>query len=461
MSRRILTAQLALLIVVLLAAVVPLGMTAASHDRQAYRAAALLTARSLASLAEERTGDREGDSGLPGRLSAAVPGGDAAEVVTRDGTVLAQSGRPLPDSGSLPQALAGRTVSSWRGSGDARRLVVALPVGDRTPVAAAVLLSRPAEPLDRTIHLLWLSLAGLAVFAALAAAAVAVALARWVERPLRRLQVAVRRLGEADLAARAGVHGGPPEVRRLAATFDAMAAQLETLVHGHQAVVADVAHQLRTPLAALRLRLELLAEESTDGPATGELAAALGEIARLSRLVDGLLAVARAESRSLAPQAVDVVAAERMQAWQPVADEAGVRLLIDVTAPLAASMADGHLEQTLDNLLDNAITAAPNGGLVTVRAEPCAESIRIVVSDDGPGMSAQDRASAFHRFTGDRSSGTGLGLAIVHRLVTADGGQASLEPSPSGGLAVILLLPAAGSRSGPDTRVEPDAVRAR
>ena len=138
------------------------------------------------------------------------------------------------------------------------------------------------------------------------------------------------RLADGDLAIRAVVDSGPPELRRLATTFNTMAGRLEALVHGNRAVIADVSHQLRTPLAALRLRLDLLAADTAQSdPATGhELAGALEELARLSRLVDGLLAVARAENVVPVPTAVDVaeVARERVVAWHPVADDRGITL---------------------------------------------------------------------------------------------------------------------------------------
>ena len=153
----------------------------------------------------------------------------------------------------------------------------------------------------------------------------------------------------------------------MAATFNMMAGRLEALVHGHRAMLADASHQLRTPLTALRLRLDLLAADSAPA-AADELAGAQEEIARLSRLVDGLLATARAESATEQLVNINVVAAvaERVWAWQPVADGHGVKLVVepagisddgkDSSRPLVA-LGAGHLEQILDNLLDNAIDA--------------------------------------------------------------------------------------------------------
>jgi signal transduction histidine kinase len=251
------------------------------------------------------------------------------------------------------------------------------------------------------------------------------------------------------------VDSGPPELRRLATTFNTMAGRLEALVHGNRAVIADVSHQLRTPLAALRLRLDLLAAD-TD-PATGhELAGALEELARLSRLVDGLLAVARAENVVPVPTTVDVaeVARERVVAWHPVADDRGITLEAPDEgsarpAPsVLAWIGEGHLEQVLDNLIANALDALSAGGQVTVATTVTTAGAQITVTDNGPGMSAEDRERAFLRFSTSNPNGTGLGLAIVHRLVTSNGGTAKLAETPGGGLTVILDFPGVPAPNG-------------
>jgi signal transduction histidine kinase len=216
-------------------------------------------------------------------------------------------------------------------------------------------------------------------------------------------------------------------------------------------VIADVSHQLRTPLAALRLRLDMLAADTAQSdPATAhELVGALEELARLSRLVDGLLAVARAENVVPVPIAVDVAEAarERVVAWHPVADDRGISLEARGPArPRAAVLAwlgEGHLEQVLDNLFANALEALSAGGHVTVTAAVTTAGAQITVADDGPGMNAEDRERAFLRFSTSNPNGTGLGLAIVHRLVTSNGGTARLAETPGGGLTVILDFPAA------------------
>jgi signal transduction histidine kinase len=222
-------------------------------------------------------------------------------------------------------------------------------------------------------------------------------------------------------------------------------------------MLADASHQLRTPLTALRLRLDLLATDAS--PATAaELAGAQEEIARLSRLVDGLLATARAEAMTEQLETIDVLeaVAERVAAWQPVADGHDVKLIAEVSAgpgrdgtagrPMVA-LGAGHLEQILDNLIDNAIDALTEpdagavGGSIRISASATDPGTVLTVADDGPGMTAQERSRAFLRYTTGSQNGTGLGLAIVHRLVTANGGAIRLADTPGGGLTVEIELP--------------------
>ncbi len=258
----------------------------------------------------------------------------------------------------------------------------------------AVVLSRPAEALDHRLDVLWAWLAAVLIGGLLAAAAISTALARWVSRPLAELETAAQHLGDGALDTRAAGHEGPQEVRRLAANFNLMAARLQALMHGHQAMMADVSHQLRTPLAALRLRLDVLAQDG-DAAMAEELAGAQEEIARLGRMVNGLLAVARAENVTTQPVqvAVDAVLRDRVAAWRPAAEEREVTLAAGLE-PAAARLGEGQLEQIIDNLLANALDAVPAGGTVRVSAQAAAGRTTITVADDGPGMSAP---AAAHR----------------------------------------------------------------
>ncbi|NUP53223.1 MAG: HAMP domain-containing histidine kinase [Catenulispora sp.] len=179
------------------------------------------------------------------------------------------------------------------------------------------------------------------------------------------------------------------------------------------------------------------------------------EIERLSRLVDGLLAVARAEAAvpRREPVAVDVVAAERVAAWEPVARENGQILTSSAAERPRALLAPGDLEQVLDNVIANALAALSAGGHVRVQTGGERDRVRIRVVDDGPGMDEPAKQAAFRRFGHSSGAGSGLGLAIVYRLVTANGGEVRLEDTDGGGLTVAIDLPAASpNRAGPAQR---------
>ena len=474
MTRRILLVLLAFTAAVLVGAVVPLTLDAAGHDRASFILATSGMARTDAAIAQSRLDylAQPGTKGSAGGSGGETGGADAPLLVlitqtqqAGDGLLIFQgdprANHRLVDKG-MPSGdwvqLAVRAAAQGEQARQANqpiqpiteavgsRVAAAIPVflHGRYGLVGTVILARSTKSLNSDIVELWAILGTIALVAMIGATLLAFGLARWVNRPLAGLDSAAARLADGDLESRAVVDSGPPELRRLATTFNTMAGRLEALVHGNRAVIADVSHQLRTPLAALRLRLDLLAAD-TD-PATGhELAGALEELARLSRLVDGLLAVARAENVVPVPTAVDVaeVARERVVAWRPVADDRGITLEA-ASSPRPSVLAwigEGHLEQVLDNLIANALDALSAGGYVTVTASATTAGARIIVADDGPGMSAEDRERAFLRFTTSNPNGTGLGLPIVHRLVTSNGGTARLAERAGGGLTVILDFP--------------------
>jgi signal transduction histidine kinase len=327
------------------------------------------------------------------------------------------------------------------------RVLVIMPVRSAGQTLGVVALLRPTERLEYGLRAFWLTLVLIAVVALALAVILALGLARWVARPLAVLDASARKLGDGDLSARAPDASGPAEFRRVADTFNTMAARLETLVHGHRAVIADVSHQLRTPLAALRLRLDLLTVGSDDDAA--DFAGALSEVARLSRLVDGLLAVARAENATpqAGPVRADQVVTERVAAWVPVAAERDIQLTSPQLQPVAALVADGYLEQILDNLIANAVDAGGAGVQVRVSVTITQQRARVVVADNGPGMSQAEMDRAFRRFAASGTGGSGLGLAIVHRLASSSGGSARLTRTEGGGLTVTVDLPLAARAS--------------
>jgi signal transduction histidine kinase len=474
-SKRILLVLLAFTAVIIAGAMVPLALNAIAHDRSSFNQETVDTVNTVAAVALPRLDNPSVPYSPLVTVLREVRGAGEGLLILRSapndtqGTLVTNSGMPpgnwgaLADRADKQARLAGEAhqpVTEVTGSWVAAAAPVYSPGG---PLVGTVVLARSTDSLNRGILALWLILGTVGVVAMLAAALLAFALARWVNRPLAGLDSAAGRLADGDLAIRAVVGSGPPELRRLATTFNTMAGRLEALVHGNRAVIADVSHQLRTPLAALRLRLDLLAAD-TD-PVTGhELAGALEELARLSRLVDGLLAVARAENVVPVPVTVDLgeAARERVVAWHPVADDRDIALEARILeakeggragggtarGPALAWIGEGHLEQVLDNLIANALEALSAGRQVTVTTKATTSGAQIIVADNGPGMNAEDRERAFLRFSTSNPNGTGLGLAIVHRLVTSNGGTASLSQTPGGGLTVTLEFPGVPAANG-------------
>jgi signal transduction histidine kinase len=447
---------LALSIVLVTAAAVPLGVLITAREHVAFRDRTQAATRVVAASAEEHLSDRASAATMRADLAAAAAAGDCATVYDTAGTAVASTPCTAAQGEAaqelVSETLAGREPEPPETAG---RLVAAEPVGGFQNPVGVVLLARDAGPLNADIAATWGWIALSAVGGVAASVLIAVWLARWVGRPLTGLDSAAERLGEGELGARAPNAGGPPETRRLTTTFNTMAARNEALLHGHQAIVADVSHQLRTPLAAIRLRLDLLAASpaAEDPDTLGLVASAQEETARLSRLVDGLLEVARAEQTVPRPVAVPVaeVADDRIAAWEPVAGERGIELTSEAATAARAALGAEHLEQILDNLLANALEAMPEGGQVTVDCAELRDTLRLRVVDNGPGMSQEAKQVAFRRFGNPQAHGSGLGLAIVHRLVTVNGGTVALEDTPGGGLTVVLDLPRWTPR-GQDTR---------
>lgn len=439
MARRIILAVLALITALLATLAVPLGLLTAAQYRRDFIQEATSTAMSLANIAEERITDHVQSPALNRSVSQLARQGDWVAAYDADGRKVA--GAPGRPPGGVAPGSASVTARSSITNG---RLIVSVSIipDSGTGTVGTVVLSRSTGPLDHRVVEVWALIGAVSAVGLIAAAAIAVGLARWASRPLTSLAKAARRLGDGELDTRAPLGSGPPEIRRLSADFNAMASRLESLVLGHQSMMAEVSHQVRTPLAALRLRLDLLAGDADEATAT-DVAGAQQEIARLSRLVNGLLAMARAENVTATPVPVSVhaIVQDRATAWRPAAGERGVTLTAVCPQPVVARACEGHLEQILDNLFANAIDALSAGRSIRVGAAAAGGVARVTVADDGQGMSHEHQRTAFRRFASGRPGGTGLGLAIVDRLATANGGSAAMSDTPGGGLTVTIELP--------------------
>ena len=454
MKRRLLLGYLSFAAAVLLLLEVPLGVSFARRERDNLSANVQRDAAALAALAEEGLDHPEAVDlrGLASRYGTQA----GANVTIVDAATRVLVTMNAHDIEAHEAALRSQlAVALGRGRASTRRFVdegtsllgVVTAVGAPGHVRAAVVITYPTATTDHRIARNWFELALLAAGILAVASLVGLRLARSMTDPLQHLEQTVSALGSGDLEARADLQRGPMEVRALAAEFNEMATRLQELVDAQRVFVADASHQLRTPLTALRLRLESL-EAVLPPEARGDLEAAALESRRLTRLVDGLLAMARAEGTRTERQPVDVatVVGERAAAWEALAEERGVELVTDAgRSHPRALIVPGHLEQILDNFLANALEAAPAGSSVRMTVVTSAGKVTIHVRDQGPGMSADETRVAFDRFWqgSDGRGASGLGLAIVRQLATANGGAAELRSEVGAGVDAAVTFPAA------------------
>ncbi|HBU02534.1 MAG TPA: two-component sensor histidine kinase [Acidimicrobiaceae bacterium] len=458
MTRRLLATYLLLTLVVLIALELPLALGYRDHQMDQLKSGIERDAFVLSSyVSDSLLGGTQVDyATVVSNYSAATDG--RVVIVNTSGDVLADSepatagqrnflSRPEIADALNRQIASGTRYSTTLGTG---LIYVTVPISVGDKVLGAVRVSFSTDQVDAEVRRYWLILIGAAFGTLLLAAALGVLLARWVTRPIGDLRDAATRIGEGDLSARADVDRGPPEIKDLAAAFNATAVRLEELVTAQEQFVADASHQLRTPLTALRLRLEML-ELDADDDATEDIEGARNEVQRMSRMVDGLLALARAErTQSPRPGRLELndLLRERAAAWQPLASERGVRISSEECRLKARCSAD-MLSQVLDNLIANALEVSPEGSTLKLHAttedSPSGSVVALHVVDEGPGLSEEQRERAFDRFwraTNERGElgGTGLGLAIVQKLVESEGGRAELRSAPGGGLDAVVLL---------------------
>ena len=459
MTRRLVLSYVLLTAFVLVIVELPLGLSYAARAQDRLLADVERDARVLGGLVEERveTGDRAAVAAISDQYATE----SAGRVVVTDAEGISVVDTDRPDDGprdfsTRPEfitALAGTQASGIRRSNtlDEELAYVAVPISSDGVLNGVVRVSYPTVALVQQVRDNWIRLGALSLFVLIGAASLGWLVARWAVAPVRQLEDGARRLAAGDLSGRAEVAHGPPELQHLAETFNDMAARLEVLVGSQRSFVADASHQLRTPLTALHLRIESL-EDTALGPdgspdaARADLAAIDAELERLGQLVEGLLALARSES-STAVDTADAaeIAGAAVDRWSPLADEHDVALHLEAPDSAPVRVVAGGLEQILDNLLDNSLAVAPPGSSIWVEVSDDPDGVRIAVSDQGPGLSADDRARATDRFwrAPDASpGGTGLGLAIAAELAAVSGGAITLDqPDATGGLVVRVRLP--------------------
>jgi signal transduction histidine kinase len=356
-------------------------------------------------------------------------------VVASNDTTL-EIGANFANRPEIATALTGVPAVGERSSRTlGQRLVfVAVPVLLGDEVLGVVRFSSPQSRIDREVRdrVIGIVLAG--TLTMLAAGALAIPFALGIARPITRLTRRTEKLADGDFSVRADDSSGPPELRELSRSFNVMAGRLGLMVENQKNFAGAVSHQLRTPLTALRLRLEQA--QSALGDSAPEVADAIeasrAETDRLQEMVEQLLALARIEGGTAATVTVDAssIALSRIEMWESLAGERNVSFT--VTAPENANCAaiDGSLEQIIDNYIDNALGVAPEYSVIAVVVSRDSSHVIIDVIDEGPGLTDEQRVRAFERFWRgqhtENAPGTGLGLAIVRQLAVASGGTTEL-----------------------------------
>jgi signal transduction histidine kinase len=386
---------------------------------------------------------------------------DGLLVVDESGDRLAGAGLDREDAGvtrAIGEALKNQPAAlpsdlrPW----SSEPVLLAVPIGIDTQVAGAVVLRSSVRSAAADIGGAWLVVLAAALAAAVVCVLLALLLARWVLRPLRELERGVRAVAAGERDAHIGDRLGPRELRALAGSFNQMAETVTEAAEQQSRLVADASHELRNPVARLRLTVDSLVPYVTHAGQEpyGRIVA---EVDELESLAGGLLDLAAADHTATeiaagngmtdSCDAIELLV-ERRETWLPAADRAGVRLSVpDSVCAVQLALSEIELKQVLDVAIDNAIKYAGAGAHVRLDCTAGADRGRVAIADDGPGMPDAELAIATTRFWRARrhhgGSGSGLGLAIAERLVTARGGTFLLRANAPRGLVVELTMPLA------------------
>lgn len=371
------------------------------------------------------------------RPGGAVLTGDAAALL-RDPRLHAWSLRPPSSTVALATTIGGEPLE-----------VLAAPIRSRGATIGTYLATSDLAPFaaERS-RVFWLSVAEAAIALAVGVASAFLLLRRLLRR-VGRITTTAEGIGSRSLAQRLGEQGDEDEVGELAHTFDTMLDRLETAMRSQRRLLADVSHQLRTPVTVVRGHLEVLSrtneQDLTQVHASLELV--IRELDHMTSLIERLLSLGRAmepELATLEPVVIREFLAETLESVRVIAPR---DYELRAVPALAIEADRRQLRGALTNLLENAIHATAPGDTVALgaRLEPGGHAVAVEVEDSGPGIPAAQRDAVLQRFArpGARDEGgSGLGLAIARAVALAHGGQIWIDQSPDfGGARVALVLP--------------------
>ena len=345
---------------------------------------------------------------------------------------------------------------------DEELLFTAVPIVEGARRTGAVRVTQSVDAVRAEVRRDTLALIGLGVAALALGLLVAWMLAGYLSRPLRGLTAAARRVEAGDLDARAQ-EGGAREHREVAHAFNDMTERVGQSMAAQRDFVANAAHQLRTPLTGLRLRLEAAGLKADDDALRRDLDAGEHEAERLARTVTDLLTLAREGQRPPAPAPLALSAAGEaaVQRWRGVAEERDLGLALrDHSGGARVRASAEDVAAVLDNLVENALDHTAPGTTVAIELDAAGGDGRLAVLDAGPGLGPGEEERVFERFfrgssRSSRPGGSGLGLTIVRVLARRWGGDARIATRPEGGARAEVRLPLAASTPGDDTPAAP------
>lgn len=460
MRKRLLLAMVGLSLVTLLIHDIPLSLHLQEIERDriitSLQRDAFTLSNQVSSLMDNEAVEREAE--IQKVLNGfEVVNKETAIVVDEYGYLMASTATTFTvgsDYASRPEvsaALLGSPTSGTRLSNSigGELVYVAVPVFSGAQVRGVVRVTLPTSILVARVREQLRNVLAAGFATILLAILVAFVFARSVSEPIEKLRRATDRFAGGDLSANAEA-GGPKEIRKLAQSFNEMALRISGLVKRQKSFAGDASHQLRTPLTALRLRLEQATTSIDSSPdlAKEHIEEAMNEADRLSHLVEQLLQLARTEGAVLEKSMCDVsdFLKERADEWDALAAERGLIIQRNIAEGLYANVSQIALREIVDNYIDNAFESSSSNGVIEFIAQETPTHIELTIRDSGKGLTKEQRESAFDRFwrgadSANRRSGSGLGLAIVAQLAQASGLSVELQESPKGGIDAVLIIP--------------------
>ncbi len=443
--RQLLLRWLAPAVVLLLGASAITGyLVAVRVATQAYDRALLDGALSLSQLVRAQDGDLFLDLQPQAMQVLTTDKYDRVffSVFGPDGRVLGGSQALTPPPGWTAEPDRSESWSYHDHRFDGHRVRLAVLQSNATGKSLTIVMAETMTKRDRLVREVLTSILVPEIVLVAATLLIIVAGIRHGLGPLRGLREQLARRSHTDLRP-LDVNRLPQEVQPLADEINNLLARLEVSLGAQRHFVADAAHQLRTPIAALQAQIEALIQEDGGTARTAAMSRVLAGIRRLAHLVHQLLALARAEpgrSNDAEPADLAEIIRDNADRWLPQAIERNVDLGFEL-APAQVPGVPLLLTEMLTNIVENAIRYTPAGGSVTVRCGTTESDIRVEVDDSGPGIPAKERERVFERFVRldeGNVEGCGLGLAIVRLIARQHGAEAEISDSPQGGARVTV-----------------------